>query len=138
MTIDTKIPVHSVVSVICDALADLQPNDQVRTLEAVRIALGVSTAETDDRRAAAFQKLLQLGTVVAERISSEGAATAPSAATATTEPCPSCAIVAELARSFGSDQLSVLMQTLDVSQKIMLMEILNRVQSFEQPPDATP
>ena len=111
MTPDTKIPLQAVVGVICDALADLQPNDQTRALESVRIALGVEDA--------GFQKLLQLGSVVAARIGGHEAEN--------NGPCPSCTIVAELSQSLRRDQLSVLMQTLDMSQKILLMEILNQV-----------
>jgi len=36
-----KTPLHSVVSVICDLVAELTPEDQLRSLEAARVSLGL-------------------------------------------------------------------------------------------------
>jgi len=41
MTARAKIPLQDVVGSICDALADLPPDDQARALEAVRLTLGL-------------------------------------------------------------------------------------------------
>jgi hypothetical protein len=38
----TKISLQDVVGTICDALADLSPEDQARALEAVRLTLGIA------------------------------------------------------------------------------------------------
>ncbi len=43
MTAGAKTPLQAVVSVICEALADLPPDDQSRALEAVRITLGLGS-----------------------------------------------------------------------------------------------
>ncbi len=40
----TKISLQDVVGTICDALADLEPADQTRALEAVRLTLGLGEA----------------------------------------------------------------------------------------------
>lgn len=44
MAANTKTPLQAVVSVICDCLCELQPEDQTRALEAVRITLGLRVA----------------------------------------------------------------------------------------------
>jgi hypothetical protein len=55
MTANTKTPLQAVVSVICDCLCELPPEDQVRTLEAVRVTLGLrAAAPTQDHNP--FQK----------------------------------------------------------------------------------
>lgn len=41
MTANTKTPLQAVVSVICDCLCELPPEDQTRALEAVRVTLGL-------------------------------------------------------------------------------------------------
>lgn len=94
----SPVPLQAVVSVICDALADLQPVDQARALEAVRITLGVSQA----------------------------APTAPSVP-ASVASVDALELVSEVCRTLRPEQLGVLSQTLDMSQKIMVMEILNSV-----------
>lgn len=38
---NTKTPLQAIVSVICDCLHDLPPNDQARALEAARVTLGL-------------------------------------------------------------------------------------------------
>lgn len=44
MTTNTKTPLQAVVSVICDCLCELPPEDQTRALEAVRVTLGLRVA----------------------------------------------------------------------------------------------
>lgn len=41
MIANTKTPLQAVVSVICDCLCELPPEDQTRALEAVRVTLGL-------------------------------------------------------------------------------------------------
>jgi hypothetical protein len=60
MTTNTKTPLQAVVSVICDCLCELSPEDQARTLEAVRVTLGLRAStnistSTKDRNP--FQEL---------------------------------------------------------------------------------
>lgn len=43
MATNTKTPLHSVVSVMCDLLAELSPEEQTRALEAARVSLGLRT-----------------------------------------------------------------------------------------------
>lgn len=88
------VPLQAVVGVICDALADLETEDQARALNAVRTTLGV----TGTRRV-------------------EVSTRAPTRS-------ESMALVAEFFQSMHPTQLDALIPALDVSQKIMLMEIL--------------
>lgn len=82
-------------------------------------------AEKNARTNAGFQKLLQLGTVVAAKI---GTNNEPAALG---EASPVQMLLGEFYQSLRQDQLGVLMQTLDMAQKIMFMEIVNLV----RPPD---
>lgn len=81
-------------------------------------------AEKNARTNAGFQKLLQLGTVVAAKIGTNDAAQLG-------EATPLSMLIGEFYQSLRQDQLGVLMQTLDMAQKIMFMEIVNLV----KPPD---
>ena len=102
------VPLQAVVGVICDALADLPLDDQARALDAARITLGVSTPR------------IESGVRFAPLTVSD-----PASGEARME------LVAEFCRSLRSDQMGVLMQTFDMSQKILLMEILR----FANPPE---
>ena len=82
-------------------------------------------AEKNARTNAGFQKLLQLGTVVAAKI---GTNNEPAQLG---EASPIQMLLGEFYTSLRQDQLGVLMQTLDMAQKIMFMEIVNMV----RPPD---
>ena len=82
-------------------------------------------AEKNARTNAGFQKLLQLGTVVAAKIGTGNDAAQLGGAT------PLAMLIGEFYQSLRQDQLGVLMQTLDMAQKIMFMEIVNLV----RPPD---
>jgi hypothetical protein len=82
-------------------------------------------AEKNARTNAGFQKLLQLGTVVAAKIGTSNDAAQLGEAT------PLAMLLGEFYQSLRQDQLGVLMQTLDMAQKIMFMEIVNLV----RPPD---
>ena len=53
MSASAKTPLQDVVSTICDALADLPPDDQVRALEAVRLTLGLDSPQEAPGRALA-------------------------------------------------------------------------------------
>ena len=51
MAANTKTPLHSVVSVICDLVAELTPDDQLRALEGARVSLGLRASRaTSDLR----------------------------------------------------------------------------------------
>ena len=80
-------------------------------------------AEKNARTNAGFQKLLQLGTVVAAKIGTGGEAQGGES--------PLGMLLAELYKSLRPDQMAALMQIFDMSQKIMFMEISNLV----NPPD---
>ena len=43
MSTETKTPLQAVVSVICDVLCELAPDDQARAVEAVCLTLGLRT-----------------------------------------------------------------------------------------------
>lgn len=82
-------------------------------------------AEKNARTNAGFQKLLQIGSVVAAKIGAgnEGAGEG--------SPTPLAMLLSEFYQSLRSEQIGVLMQALDIPQKIMFMEIVNLV----KPPD---
>ena len=86
-------------------------------------------AEKNARTNAGFQKLLQLGTVVAAKIGTGNEAAQLGEAT------PLSMLIGEFYQSLRQDQLGVLMQTLDMAQKIMFMEIVNMVKPPEQTGD---
>lgn len=77
-------------------------------------------AEKNARTNAGFQKVLQLGSVVVAKFAAgnDGAAQLGEAA-----PLPM--LLAEFYQSLRQEQMTVLMQTLDMGQKIMFMEIVN-------------
>lgn len=81
-------------------------------------------AEKNARTNAGFQKLLQIGTVVAAKIGggdeSQGGA-----------PTGLAMLISEFGKSLRKEQIGVLMGTLDMAQKMMFMEIMNMV----TPPD---
>ena len=104
------VPLQAVVGVICDALADLQLDDQARALEAARITLGVVTSVVTSA-------LVEFAPLTASD---------PASGEARME------LVAEFCRSLRSDQMGVLTQTLDMTQKLLLMEILRFVNPPEQ------
>ena len=83
-------------------------------------------AEKNARTNAGFQKVLQLGSVVVAKFASGNEAAAQLG-----EASPLSMLIGEFYQSLRQDQLSVLMQTLDMAQKIMFMEIVNLV----RPPD---
>lgn len=77
-------------------------------------------AEKNARTNAGFQKMLQLGSVVVAKFAAgnDGAAQLGEAA-----PLPM--LLGEFYQSLRQEQMNVLMQTLDMGQKIMFMEIVN-------------
>ena len=83
-------------------------------------------AEKNARTNAGFQKVLQLGSVVVAKFASGNEAAAQLG-----EASPLSMLIGEFYQSLRQDQLGVLMQTLDMAQKIMFMEIVNLV----RPPD---
>jgi len=83
-------------------------------------------AEKNARTNAGFQKLLQIGSVVAARIGSGAEALSEGSQT------PLAGLLADFYQSLRQDQLGVLMQALDMGQKIMFMEIVNLVRPPEQ------
>ncbi len=82
-------------------------------------------AEKNARTNAGFQKLLQIGSVVAAKIGAgEGQGGGGKESALTT-------LIADFYQSFRPDQINALMQLFDMPQKIMFMEIVNLV----RPPD---
>src|SRR5438128_2733133 len=77
-------------------------------------------AEKNARTNAGFQKLLQIGSVVAAKI---GAGEQGQGG----EPSPLAMLISEFYTSLRPDQVGSLMQTLDMAQKILFMEIVNLV-----------
>jgi regulator of replication initiation timing len=84
-------------------------------------------AEKNQRTNAGFQKLLQIGSVVAAKIGGAdenqgGGASALGM------------LISEFGSSLRADQIGVLMNALDMGQKIMFMEIMRMVQPAEPKP----
>ena len=86
-------------------------------------------AEKNSRTNAAVQKALQLGTVV---ISKFAAGNDGGAQLGEGGPLPM--LIGELYQSLRSDQMGTIMQTLDMAQKILFMEIVN----LAKPPNQGP
>ena len=84
-------------------------------------------AEKNARTNAGFQKLLQIGTVVAAKIGG-----AEGGEGANGEASPLAMLLSELARSLRPDQMQALMQILDIPQKIMFMQVMEMVVPPEQ------
>lgn len=96
-------------------------------------------ADKNARANAGFTKLLQLGTVVAAKIGTGNEVQAGGAAS------PLAMLFNEFYQSLRQDQMGALMQTLDMAQKIMLMEIVQLVNPQQgqqgqqgQPPSGQP
>jgi hypothetical protein len=83
-------------------------------------------AEKNARHNAGFQKVLQLGSVVVAKFAA-GAEGAAQLGEAGGLPM----LLGDFYQSLRQDQLNVLMQTLDMPQKIMFMEIVNMVRPKE-------
>lgn len=85
-------------------------------------------AEKNMRTNAGFQKLLQIGTIMAAKI---GGSDEKQGGGQTSL----AMLLGEFQKSLRPDQIGVLMSTLDMAQKIMFMEIMNLVAPPEQPPN---
>lgn len=83
-------------------------------------------AEKNVRTNAAFQKVLQLGTVVVSKFAAGNAGVSQLG-----EGAPLPMLIGELHQSLRPDQMGAIMQTLDMAQKILFMEIVN----LAKPPD---
>jgi hypothetical protein len=88
-------------------------------------------AEKNQRTNAGFQKLLQIGTVVAAKIGGGDEGGGGGAAS------PLAMLILEFYKSLRSDQIGALMGALDMAQKIMFMEIVNMVSPPEEGPGAS-
>jgi len=77
-------------------------------------------AEKNARTNAGFQKALQLGSVVVAKF-----AAGNDAAAQLGEASPLSMLIGDLYQSLRPDQMGTIMQTLDMGQKIMFMEIVN-------------
>ena len=90
-------------------------------------------AEKNARINAGFQKLLQIGTVMAAKVADglggEGGGGGNSGL---------AMMIAEFGKSLRQEQIDVLMQTLDMTQKMMFMEIMNSVMAPEGKPAGKP
>jgi|SRR5574342_115295 hypothetical protein len=110
-------------------LAEAEANKSDREFQ---IAMAM---EKNARANAGFQKLLQIGTVVASKIASGGEGQGPAQLG---EANPLGMLLGEFYSSLRQEQLGVLMQTLDMGQKIMFMEIVNLVKPPNQGPPQQP
>ena len=86
-------------------------------------------AEKNQRANAGFQKLLQLGTVVVAKFGADKAGGQQLG-----EGAPLPMLIGELYQSLRPEQMNAIMQTLDMGQKMIFMEIVN----LSRPPDKGP
>jgi len=89
-------------------------------------------AEKNARTNAGFQKLLQFGTVAIAKMSGGGEEGQGGGSSSL------AMLIAEFYQSLRNDQVQVFMQTLDMAQKVMFMEIVNLVRPPEQKDDGKP
>lgn len=84
-------------------------------------------AEKNNRTNQGFQKILQIGTIVAAKMAggNEGEAGVPN---------PLAMLLGEFGKSLRPDQIQNLMGILDMSQKMLFMEIMNQVKPPEEGP----
>jgi hypothetical protein len=101
-------------------------NDELRSSSTEREFQIAMAMEKNARVNAGFQKLLQIGTVVAAKIGGGDEAQAGNSSLAM--------LLSEFYKSLRPDQMGVVMNTLDMGQKIMFMEIVKMVAPPEQPP----
>ncbi len=104
--------------------------DEARSNKVDREFQIAMAAEKNARTNAGFQKLLQIGSVMAAKIG--GAETGASG-----EPSPLAQLVLDFGKSIRPDQMGSLMGILDIGQKIIFMELMNLVLPPEQKPDET-
>jgi len=90
-------------------------------------------AQKNERTNAGFQKVLQLGSVVVAKF-----AAGNDAAAQIGEGAPLPMLLGEFYQSLRPDQMTVLMQALDMAQKIMFMEIVNLARPPEKPQGQSP
>jgi hypothetical protein len=88
-------------------------------------------AEKNARTNAGFQKLLQIGTVVAAKIGGNNENQPASQS-------PLGMLIGEFYNSLRHDQMGALMQMLEIPQKMMFMEIVNMVRPPESKGDGPP
>lgn len=88
-------------------------------------------AEKNARTNAGFQKLLQIGTVVAAKIGAGDD-------NQNTSQSPLGMLLGEFYQSLRPEQMGALMQTLDMAQKMVFMEIVNMVRPPEGKSDGQP
>lgn len=105
-------------------------NDELRSNHTEREFQIAMAVEKNARTNAGFQKLLQIGTVVAAKI---GGVDGPGGAAT-----PLTILVAEFGRSLRPEQISVLFGALDMGQKMMFMEIMQSVNGAEGAPAPSP
>lgn len=89
-------------------------------------------AEKNNRTNAGFQKLLQIGSVIAAKV---GAGAGGADLGAGTNPLQ--ILIGDFYKSLRQDQVPALMQVLDMNQKMIFMEIVNTVMAAEQKAQAT-
>ena len=125
MNVDRPVPLHSVVSVICDALIQLHPNEQAQALEAAQT---ISTVPPSVQRILrqVLDAVLPLAVEDQQRaVSSVRMILGVFASCQQGADCSSCFLVSEFVRSLREpEQTKAVMAPLDMAQKIMLMEIL--------------
>lgn len=94
-------------------LDDARSNKMEREFQ---LAMG---AEKNKRANEGFQKLLQIGTVVAAKMGGDDGSMGT--------PSPLAMLIHEFGKSLRSDQIGALMNVLDMGQKMLFMEIMNTV-----------
>lgn len=92
-------------------------------------------AEKNERTNAGFQKLLQIGTVVAAKIGGGGGEEGQGGGGSSSQ---LGMLIGDFAKSLRQDQIGVLMNALDLAQKMMFFEIMNIVNPAKDKPGVPP
>jgi hypothetical protein len=104
--------------------------DEARSTKMDREFQIAMAAEKNARTNAGFQKMLQIGSVIAAKIGGvDGAQTGA--------PNPQAMLFAEFGKSLRPDQINALFVTLDMGQKMIFMELMNMFNSAESGPNTS-
>lgn len=124
MSTDRPVPLHAVVSVICDSLANIPPKQQAHVLD-LAFKLSREPVSVQAVTRAVFDVVAQLSPDDQLRaVESTRMLLGVFAECSQKTDCPACLLVSEFAQSLRRPDQHRLMEMFNMSQKILLMEIL--------------
>ncbi len=119
MAANTKTPLQAVVSVICDCLCELPPEEQARALEAARVTLGLRAPPPTPQDRNPFQetRMSRPPTVEVQMEGNRAVVVNPSTDTEPAAPAPSRQVVA------GPRRVTLLQPRQTLPQQRQLQEL---------------